>query len=826
MFQNYIKVAFRNLFKNKLYSAINIIGLSVGLAACVLITLFVREELSFDKFWDNSDSLHRMQMTFNIPGREPFVAVSSSGPVKQALKQYFPQDIEAATRFTNMNPLVRRGENINSERITWTDAETADMFSFDVIKGDLKATLTNTTSIALNQTMAVKYFGENDPIGEVLTITNYGITKDYSVTAVFNDLPHNSILNMQALVLIDETEFIDQPWIFAQWFSVNAMTFFQLKDGSSINSIANGIAGFTEQYIEVPPMLPPETSASEFIKFNTIALPDIQLNAVGQGEMKPIGDKQIVMVFIAIAGLILLIAVINFMNLATAKSTQRAREVALRKVLGAKRSQLIVQFLGESILIALIGLLFGIVLVELALPFYNDYIGRDLVFNITDGVLGLILVCLVVFVGVVGGIYPALVLSGFLPAHVLKANKSAETSGSATLRNTLVVLQFAISIGLIVSTATVFGQMYYATNMDPGFKKDNMLVVYNVGREAAADKRDVLYNNILQNNNVNGVAFSGDEPSGGNNNNTGVELLDNPEVGNIIIGVQRIDHDFFKTYEIPFIAGRDYDRDRATDGTPSAENGNEGDILEGSVVINESAVTSLGFSSPEEALGKTLRTSIGSDISADLVIIGVIGDVNFESLREKVRPEIYTLDDVFYAVMTVSFTGNPIAIASEIEALWKDLMPNVPFSYDYVDQNMAAEFEQETALSVMLGIFSILAVLIACLGLYGLAVFTAVRRTKEIGIRKVMGAGVVDIVRLLIWQFSKPVIVANLIAWPITAWGLIKWLEQFPYRLDTWVLIPLCLTAGLLALLIAWGTVGGNAAKVARTNPIKALRYE
>ncbi|TNE62428.1 MAG: ABC transporter permease [Alphaproteobacteria bacterium] len=830
MFQNYLSVAFRNLIKNKLYSAINIIGLAVGLMSCVLIMLFVRDEFSYDKFWKNADSIYRLHTTFAVPGREPFVTVVAQGPAKEALQRFFPNEIEATTRMNGMSPVVRRDDKTFQETIYWTDPETADMFDFDLIAGDMHQALADNSSIALSESMAEKYFGTDNAIGEVLTLTFYSITRDYRVAAVYRDLPHNTVIDLPAMVRIDEKDFEEQSWEFAQWFSVNSVLFYELKPGVNIDLVRNRLDDFANANIEIPSQLGRDIKASDFIKYSTLALPEIQLHPAGGGEMKPTGDIKKVQIFIAIAGLILLIACINFMNLATAKSIQRAREVALRKVLGARRSQLIVQFLGESVLLALIGLVLGLVLVEATLPAFSEMLGKELAFNYADGMTGLILLGLVIAVGVMGGIYPALVLSGFLPARVLKANKSAETGGSAILRNVLVVTQFTISIALIIGTAVVYGQMFYATSMDPGFNKDNLLVVRGTSRSGASDKQEALREEILRLPGVTSVAYSGDRPASGNENNTSVTVPGSENTESVLLGVQTVDYDFFSTYQIQFLAGRNYNRDFATDGRPSAEGAKPGEILNGTIILNESALGRLGFGTPQEALGKAVRLGVGGEpgarIQADLQVIGVVPDTHFQSLRRMVRPEMYMMDTDNHNNLSVRFSGDPARLVSAIEGVWKSMITNVPFSYEFVDEAMAEEFTQEQALAKLLTGFSVLAVAIACLGLYGLASYTAARRTKEIGIRKVLGASVLDIVRLLIWQFSKPVLLANIIAWPIAVWGMMSWLETFPYRLDTWVLGPLCIGAGVVALLIAWVTVGGNAAKVARSNPIKALRYE
>ncbi|SDE06273.1 ABC transporter permease [Kordiimonas lacus] len=826
MFQNYISVALRNLIKHKLYSAINIVGLAVGLAACVLITLFVRDEMSFDTFWKDADKLYRMNTTFNVPGREPFVTVMAMGPAKGAIERYFAGEVEAVTRFNNEWPVIEYDNKVFSEEVYFTDPETVDMFSLDVVAGDIKQSLNDNSTLVVNESFAKKHFGDKDPIGEVMTLTYYATTRDYRIGAVYKDLPHNSVMDFRALIMIDEADFENFPWEYGHWFSVNNNIFFKLKDGVSIDALNARWKDFTDTMMDVRDQIEPGTNPSDFVTFSSQPLLDIQLYPAGDGEMKPTGDIKTVMIFSAIAGLILLIACINFMNLATAKSTQRAREVAIRKVMGARRGQLITQFLGESILLALIGLVLGIVLVEMALPVYSDFLGRELTFEYSDGTTLAILLGLIAFVGTLGGFYPAIALSGFQPSRVLKANKSAETSGSIMLRNALVVLQFTISIGLIVSTAVVYGQMVYGQNMDPGYQKDNMLVIRNVGRSGMLEQQEAFKQEVLRMQGVNNASLTSGRPADGNESNSSVEIPGNPEAGSILLGRQGVDHDFFETYQIPFVAGRAYDLSRGTDGTPSSEGAKEGEVLQGTVVVNERTIRRLGFGTPEEAIGKVVRMGVGDDVQADLSIIGVVPDINFQSLRQIIRPEMYVMSDSWKGNLTINFNGDAQALLSQVENVWKRMAPTVPFSYEYVDQALAEEFEAEQALATMLGGFSMLAIAVACLGLYGLASFTAERRTKEIGIRKVLGASVIDIVRLLIWQFSKPVLVANLIAWPLAVWGMMSWLETFPYRIDTWLLIPLCLFAGFIALMIAWGTVGGNAAKVARSNPIKALRYE
>ncbi|MBO6504811.1 MAG: ABC transporter permease [Kordiimonadaceae bacterium] len=833
MFQNYLQVAIRSILGNRLYSTINVVGLAVGLSACILILLFVRDELSYDKFWKNADSIYRVQTTFNVPGREPFVLVLAPGPLKDAADRYFDAEIEASTRFAGMTPIVQYEDRVVRESVHWADPEAASIFDLRVVAGDLQAALSDNASLAIDESFARKYFGDKPAIGQVLTLNSFDLQRDYRIAAVFEDLPHNTVLDFQALAMIDEQDFASTPSLFEQWFSVNTMYFMQLKTGVSIEQINSRMIEFIDNGIAIPPgALDEETKPSDIIEFNTMALTDIQLNPSGGGEMKTTGDMQIVVIFATIAGLILMIACINFMNLATAKSTRRAREVALRKVLGAKRGQLVTQFIGESVLIALFGLVLGVVLVELLVAPFGDFLDKELTLDYTDTTTVGVFFGLISFVGAVGGLYPALVLSGFRPSRILKANRSAETQGSARVRGTLVILQFAISITLIVVTGVVYGQMFYATTLDPGFNKENLLIVRNVNRSGFQDKQQALFQEVVSLPGVLGATYSADAPISGNESNTSVEIPGNEQLGSVLIGRQTVDHDFFDVYQIPIVAGRSYSREFANDGLPDASDTEAGELLNGTVIVNEAALRRLGFPSAQEALGKLLRVPAGrggpgqATRYAHLEIVGVASDTNFQSLRSVIRPEMYYLVDGRYRNLAVRFEGNPLELVAQLENIWRDLTTTIPFRYEFVDELIESEFMGEQNLATTLGVFAALAILVACMGLYGLAAYTAERRTKEIGIRKVMGARVMDIIRLLLWQFSKPVLLASLIAWPIAVWSTLQWLETFPYRIADWVLIPLCVVAGLIALMIAWVTVGGNAARVARSNPINALRYE
>ncbi len=829
MFQNYLKTAFRVLIKNRLYSAINIFGLAVGMATCILIMLFVRDELSYDHQWAHADTIGRINTSVRIPGRASFVSVSASSPMKEAVEIFFPDEVVRATRFIPMHPIVRLNDKAFAEDMYWTDPETAQMFDLTVLKGDINAALADKASLAVSERFARKYFGDNEPIGRVLNIKVYDIERDYKIAAVFEDLPDNTSLDFEALARFDLNDFPTARGGFDTWLNLGEhLVYVQLKNSEMFGSVNDRLADLVDARVIFPDAMKPspETKTSEVYIQTLQPLKDIHLNPAGMGEMKPAGNIQTVRIFIATAGLVLLIACINFMNLATAHATQRAREVALRKVVGARRGQLILQFLGESAMMALVGLTVGLLLVELTLPLFNDLLNTNLEFLYSDGFILLFLCGITLTVGLLAGTYPALILSGFLPARVLASARSSETAGSMSLRNLLVVLQFVISISLIIATATVYSQSYYVTHTDLGYSKDNVLVLNNVSHEFMADSREALKQTILEIPAVTSAGFTDYSPIDIHERLT---LFQIPKQGlsqSAMISSQGVDHDFLDAWKVPLLAGRFYQRDFAADGIPDIVPEAAQTRYTGTVVFNEEAIRQLGFASPEAAIGRHVTTGFGPAVTFNLEIIGVTPNIYFQSPKKPIRAEVYFLSKLRHNTLAIRYDGQPFDLVSEVQQVWNSFTNKVPFQYEFVDETIAAEFEKEQSLAMVLAGFSLIIILVACLGLYGLAAFTAEQRTKEIGIRKVMGASVANIVRLLLWQFSKPVLTANLIAWPLSAWMMLRWLEGFPIRLDSWVLVPFCLAAGLVAALIAGLSVGGNTARVAHARPIEALRYE
>ena len=824
MLSHYLTSAYRNLAKSPLYTALNLIGLAIGLAACILILLFVQGEFSFDRWIPDSSRIYRVHSKFDIPGREPMISTEAPGPTLRAMKDYFPE-VETGARIYVRRPRVKRDDKVFFDRIYLVDPQFFDVFPVRFIEGGPDQALSDTSSVILSQSMAKKYFGDEAALGQTLSIDDNVRDREFKVTGVIEDTPRASHLQWDLIARFEEQEFKEQPWVAEQWTSVNMSIYVKLKPGADADALAARLPEFEKKNIPDMSVGGQTFAVHEFLTLSVMPVLDLHLHSVDQSQRH--SRYGAVMTFAAVAFLILVIACINFMNLATARASQRAREVAMRKVLGASRPELIAQFLGESVLVALASLVVAIALVELALPTYNDFLERELsiVFWGADSILPW-LFGLVVVVGVIGGLYPAVYLSRFMPAQVLKANKSSDTKGSPRLRSALVVIQFAISIALMICTAIVYGQYHYSQNKDLGFEKSDLVVVRGLARHAAAQVSEVLKTEIAKLPDVIGVTRSSDVPGGLSENNIPVQRPGEQASEPIVLGRIGVDWEFFDTYKIQLLAGRFLDERHTTDSATPDEPAEGGRAI--SIVVNNKAVGRLGFESPQAAIGQPLKMTNIADLRSaylDARIVGVIRDFHYKSIREEIRPTLYLRDKQSFGELSVRVApGAGTKVMPELERIWKAHVPTLPFNGEILADSLKELYRDEQARAQMFGAFALLAVIIACLGLYGLASFTAARRTKEIGIRKVLGASDLDIVRLLVWQFSKPVLIANLVAWPIAAYLMQDWLRSFQFRIG---LEPTTFfAAGGLALAIAWVTVGGHALRVARTRPSYALRYE
>ncbi|MFC1495579.1 ABC transporter permease [Thermodesulfobacteriota bacterium] len=826
MLKNYSTTAINNLFKNKLYSAINIIGLAIGLAACIVIALYVKDQYSYDRQWPNSDRIYRVNLFENLPGKEPSKSAITPLPAMPLLEEYFKDKIEKSTRVYPNRMIIDTGETKFENILVNVDPAFIDMFPFEVIAGSLETTLAKPANIALSAEVAKRHFGNQNPIGKVITLSIDVFKFDFEITAVYK-IPGNSVLDVPLLSFLD---YDNEPGILKTWYSQSCRSFFQLKDGIDIETLKPLLPAFIDHQIDYSMVhTNPDIPLSDVMSMDFQNIETAYIDSPWD-ETGDSGNKTIVMSFAAISLLVLIIGCVNFTILTTAKATQRAREVAMRKVVGARRNQLIVQFLGESTFIVLLAMVLALGVVEFMLPIFESIVGKSLLFNYTDPSVFLPLLAVLFIVGISGGLYPAFILSGFRPGNILKTNQSKETSGSVSLRGVLVVFQFSVSIVLIIATGVIYTQMQYSINRDPGYNKDNLLIINKIGFGGIFKNKIMpLKQELLNLANVTDVGLSDTQPSQQKKSNYGFTRLDQPGSPHSIARTG-IGYDYFPAYQIPLTAGRNYYTGRDAPEpeidfmtiTPGKNKSKE--LEERNIIINESAVRELGFTSTEESIGKIINsTTLGN---TNYTIIGVVADNHIFSINAPPRAEVYLLEPDFADIVTVRFKGSPPLILEQVKSVWTKIMGDTQLSTVFADQLVAQEFEQERLEVKIIMVFSMLAILIACLGLFGSATFTVERRTKEIGLRKVMGARVKNIVRLLLWHFSKPVLIANIIAWPVAIIVMQYWLERFAYRFNAVLIIPICLVSGLIALVIAWLTVAGNTKRVAKSKPIKALRYE
>jgi putative ABC transport system permease protein len=747
-----------------------------------------------------------------------------------SIQKDFPQVEHAVYALGGTPVFTRNGQVAPAENYIAVNDDFLAVVELPLLKGSNNALSTNDTAV-LTQSEAIKRFGTDNIVGQTLTLIQKGEYHDYRITGILKDLPKNSSMKISAVVRRDfPTYFANEQQFMTCWGCQSGWVYLKLKPGTDPKTIEAGLPAWEKR--NIPDQFAGGTryNDGDDTEWHLVNLKDVHLGKAQDGAMTPGNDRRSIVTFAIIAALILGMAVVNFTNLATARASQRAREVALRKVLGANRRQLITQFIGESLLIAAVAMVLALALVELLIKPFAAFLDADLTLSYvgSDGII-LPVIGLTLIVGILGGLYPAFFLSRFQPAQVLKANRSAaDTPGSGRLRTALVVLQFAVSIGLIICTAVIFGQTVYARSVDPGYKRDHILQVDNMSRYQLINKGEAFSDRMKRVEGVTAVGLTNLGVNTDNNNNTGALVPGNPELINL--GNYQVDEGFFDAMGLTQLAGRWFDEREADDATtpfPSDPVREKAVAARGiNVVLNESGVKRLGFKSPEEAIGKTFKTLYFSDEigMVTMTVIGVVKDSRFRSVRIPIDDLMFIKNRTGMAYMEIRYNGDPAAVRSRVEAAWKSLVNDVPFEAEFSESVIAELYKAEDARAKIFAGFALLAVIIGCLGLFGLASFTAERRTKEIGIRKVLGARTRDIVRLLVWQFSRPVIVANLIAWPAAWWLMRDWLNKFDARI---ALGPTpFIAAALIALTIAIVTVVGHAFKVARANPIHALRYE
>lgn len=793
MIKNYLKIAFRNLWRHRGFSFINILGLAVGMTAFFLIFLYVSLELSYDSFHKKAERIYRVVCDIKTP-TEVLKANGPAWAVPSHLKLDFPE-IESFVRLSNASLLVRKGTiRFQEENALFADSSFFKVFDFKLIKGDALTALTNQLSVVFTETAARKYFGNSNPIGQTLLLTGDAIPA--KVTGIMKDIPENSHIKADMLVSMTTLTQRFNPGIDDQWGNYGASAYLLLKPGTNAKALEKKFSAFMERNNG--------REAREHKMYATLflePLTDIYLHSTRDG--KKIGNINNVYIFSIIGIFILLIACINFINLTTARSVERAKEVGIRKVVGAAKRQLSRQFIGESVIVCLLAFLVSVLLSVIMLPLFNQLAGK----TISEGVFDswpklLILFVSAITIGLLAGIYPALVLASFRPVSVLKGRFASGTKG-ILLRKGLVVAQFTISITLIIATLVVYNQMKFMRSRDLGFSKEQVLVINSGGDPA----RMAFKESISSLSGIQSTALSSSVPGGGNPGAySEIENIKGEmQVANM--DLYFVDFNYIPQFKIKMVAGRAFSKDFGTDTTKA-------------MILNEAAVRMFGYGSPAQAIGKRFR-----QWGREGTIIGVMKDFHYRSLQQNIKPLSMRIepDGCDLISVKVSATNLPSTIAA-IEKKWNTLIPGRPFSYYFLDEFFNRQYRSEEQFGKLFLNFAILAIFISCLGLLGLASYSTLQRTREIGIRKVLGASVHGIVTLLSIDFLYLVMGAFVISSPL-AWLLMHtWLKDFAYRISiSWMVFAI---AGGCAVFVALATISFQALKAAMANPVKSLRTE
>jgi putative ABC transport system permease protein len=800
MIRNYFKTAIRTLLKNKGFTVLNVLGLSVGLATCLLIVFYVVDELSYDRYNTKADRIYRITEEVKLNGHENSYA-SSEAPLLNALKD-FP-GIERSTRLMPTSSLfisaqkyhVKKGnENIQEKKIVFAESGLFDVFTLPMIDGNPSTSLNEPHSVVVTESTAKKYFNNVNVVGQTLTFND---TSTYKITGVIKDIPSQSHFNFDFFL-----SFSTLPESHVNSWGYGGMrNYLLLKPGTNIKSLEAQI-----QKVEIKNSFSPSawSSGDNYLRIVLKPLLDIHLRSNSQYEISKNGSIQYVYIFSVIALFILLIACVNFMNLSTARSSNRAREVGVRKVLGSGRKELVAQFLVESTLVTLVSTIIAVLLAWIFMPLFNQMAGKELVFtlqSITWLLPSLLIIILVV--GFLAGSYPAFYLSGFQPIEVLKGKLSTGFKGSF-LRSFLVVFQFSISIFLIIGTLVIYNQLNYIQNKSLGFDRNQVLVIKNttsLGKQAG-----VLKQELKQLPGVVNATMTSYLPTGEDRNITGLfpdRTIDIKK--DMLTEFWPVDEDYISTVGIKLVAGRNFSTEMKTDTA--------------AIIVNEAFVQRLGTKDP---LNKTVyRDTYGIQ---PFHIVGVMKDFNFSSLRDKIAPVVLSYAPDNGAISVRVHTADITALMSQIEQKWKSFSPNQHFAYSFMDEDFDATYRSEQRVGQIFISFSTLAIVIACLGLFGLAAYAAEQRNKEIGIRKVLGASVTAIVSMLSMDFIKLVLISILIASPLAWLVMNKWLQDFAYRtnIQWWILGG----AGCVAILIAFITISFQSIRAALSNPVKSLRSE
>ena len=792
MFKNYFKTAFRNIVRHKLFSGLNIFGLAMGMACSILIFLWVEDEASFDRF--NADANRIFRLTCQVSGVKAAVVPP---PLAAAIKTEIAS-VKNATRIVSLQKMITVGtKKFDEKRIFYADTNFLRIFNYPLVKGNIATVLSSPNSVVITETTAIKYFGNtHDALGKTIYIDNDMKGTNLLVTGILKDIPSNSHLKFDMLLPV---ELYDKQNNQAEaWYNFDVYVYFQLKDfimpgRSTISSVEKQV---NEIYKKNSGN---RVAASLFVQ----PLTDIHLHSQLMLDVEGQGSSQYVRIFSLVAVFIIIIACINFMNLATAVSGQRAKEVGLRKTIGALRYQLIAQFVGESVLLSFISLILALVLVFILLPLFNQLASKSISIDLLNIKILARLLTIAIVTGLISGSYPAFYLSSFKPVRVLK-NAGIMPGRKSFLRNGLVVMQFSISVVLMISTLVIYNQLHYIRNKNIGFNKENLLYIEMPAVGDLKNNKDALKSSLDQQPDIKNYTITDYLPT---NLTSGTQLSwRGMEPGTQVIGFRlSVDENFVNTFGMQMAAGRFFSKDFGGDDS--------------SYIVNETAVKTMKVNRPADAIGKYISIN-----GREAPVIGVVKDFNFKSVHQPVEP----------LIMRSSFSGGyivmrttPATIQKVIKLIKKgfhEVYGNYPLTYGFVNEDLSRLYITEQRMSKLFNVFSILSIAISCLGLFGLATFATQRRIKEIGVRKVLGAGEASIVAMLSGDFIKLVAVSLLVAFPVGWWMMNRWLDNFAYHISVqwWVFV----LSGVCALLIALTTVSFQAIKAALANPVKSLRTE
>ena len=794
MIRNYFKTAFRHLQKNKLYAIVNVLGLAIGVTSCILIGIYIWHELSYDRFHKNKDRIVRVTWEYNFGDAETKTATTGT-KVGPQFQRSFPE-VESFVRLMKYPRVIAYGENLFEEKnFVYADSSFFSIFSFPLIKGNAATALSEPDKIVITESMAKKYFGMEDPMGKIVKVGN---TKDFIISGVAADVPGNSQIVFDFIASFSSLNAAKTE----KWNEANYITYLLLQPGAKISTLQEKVTSYSAK-VSKEEM---QAQGNNYMTYHLEPLKSVHLYSSLDG-LEPNSNILYIYILGAVAILILLIACVNYTNLSTAQSAGRTTEIAMRKVMGAQRKHVFNQFIIESFLVTFIAVLLSIGLTAIMLPFFNQLTGKELELEfLLNPVFIFSLIILSVVVAFTAGYYPAFVLSGSKLIRILKSN--FQFTGSGTLRKSLIVFQFIVSIFLIISTIVILQQLSYISNKEAGYNKESVLVLPADAK--ALEQYDDFKAALVNVPGVRSVAGAYESPI---HIGWGDGLTGGNDKRNITINALPVDESFISTMELKIIAGTDF----TYADVQQFDTSNNGNNLRYTFMLNESAVQALGWT-PQEAIGKTVEKG------REGIVKAVVKDFHFRSFHEPISPLVIFLDRRLVGSLFIRISGNTAGVLSALEKTWKQRLPHRPFEYSFLDESYHALYNSEQQTAKVFTTFSTLAVLLACLGLFALTAYTMAQRRKEIGIRKILGANIPDILGLVSKDFLKLVIIAFFIAIPFSWYAAHSWLNNFVYKteINWWIFI----FSGVIIILIAFITISLQAIKTAIKNPVKNLRNE